>query len=148
MGILNGCWPERSLGKASPRNSFLRQIPMGSLSRLRGSSIPYMSRRCIYVYTESPPPAPRLLPTLAAGAALLGGFFFPPSTSEFLLFKMLSCNKSTFSKLGRNIPHLFSRLVCGRTNRAHFKLLELQDPQRKFPALIQQPVTKPLFLCK
>lgn len=69
-------------------------------------------------------------------------------TSEFLLFKMLSCNKSTFSKLGRNIPHLFSRLVCGRTNRAHFKLLELQDPQRKFPALIQQPVTKPLFLCK
>lgn len=102
---------------------------------------------CIHRVTTSSPETPSHPGSWSCFAWRL----FLPSplpTSEFLLFKMLSCNKSTFSKLGRNIPHLFSRLVCGRTNRAHFKLLELQDPQRKFPALIQQPVTKPLFLCK
>lgn len=85
-GTLNGCWLQRRLSKASPRNSFLTQIPPGS----QGSHI------CAgdgFMYTHTVPTSTlTLLPTPAARATFAFSFALP----EFLPFQTLSWNKSTF----------------------------------------------------
>lgn len=114
-GTLDGCWLQRRLSKASPRNSFLTQIPPGSLSSPRDPI--YVQEMDLCTHTQSPPPPWHSFPPQQP--ELL--FLFPFPSLNFSHFRRRAATKALFkASLGGVFFRLFFFFFFLNGSGVHF----------------------------